>query len=146
MQTFEPYRHRVQYYETDMMGVTHHANYIRWMEEARIDFMDQLGFPYREMEAMGIVSPVTRITCDYRRASTFGDTVSIAVSVRSFDGVTLSLGYRMTNEAGETVCEAGSRHCFLNREGHFVRLKRTLPDFCQRLLSLCPADPPQQGK
>lgn len=33
--------HKVQYDETDMMGITHHANYIHWMEEARIDFMDQ---------------------------------------------------------------------------------------------------------
>ena len=31
----KPYRHLVQYYETDMMGIAHHANYIRWMEEAR---------------------------------------------------------------------------------------------------------------
>ena len=35
-----PFHRKVQYYETDMMGITHHANYIHWMEEARIDFMD----------------------------------------------------------------------------------------------------------
>ena len=39
----KPYIRKVQYYETDMMGIAHHANYIHWMEEARIDFMDQLG-------------------------------------------------------------------------------------------------------
>ena len=32
------YIHTVQYYETDKMGITHHSNYIRWMEEARVDF------------------------------------------------------------------------------------------------------------
>ena len=41
----EPYVRKVQYYETDMMGVAHHANFIHWMEEARILFMDRLGFP-----------------------------------------------------------------------------------------------------
>ena len=64
----KPYLHRVQYYETDMMGVVHHSNYIRWMEEARIDFMDQLGFPYARMEAEGVLSPVKSvghgITCN----------------------------------------------------------------------------------
>ena len=50
----KPYLRRVQYYETDMMGVAHHANYIHWMEEARIDFMQQLGFPYKRMEAEGV--------------------------------------------------------------------------------------------
>lgn len=34
----EPYLHKVQYYETDKMGIVHHSNYIRWMEEARVDF------------------------------------------------------------------------------------------------------------
>ena len=43
----QPYTKKVQYYETDMMGIAHHANYIRWMEEARIDFLDRMGFPYR---------------------------------------------------------------------------------------------------
>ena len=33
-----------------MMGITHHANYIRWMEEARIDCLAQMGYPYRRME------------------------------------------------------------------------------------------------
>lgn len=41
----KPMIHKVQYYETDMMEIAHHANYVHWMEEARIDFMDQLGFP-----------------------------------------------------------------------------------------------------
>ena len=35
------YQHKVQYYETDKMQFTHHSNYIRFMEEARIDFMEQ---------------------------------------------------------------------------------------------------------
>ena len=41
--TIKAYVRKIQYYETDMMGIAHHANYIHWMEEARIDFMDQLG-------------------------------------------------------------------------------------------------------
>ena len=40
------YQHYVQYYETDKMGVTHHSNYIRFMEEARVDFFKNIGFDY----------------------------------------------------------------------------------------------------
>ena len=128
-----PYIHRVQYYETDMMGVTHHANYIRWMEEARIDFMDQMGFPYVKMEAAGVYSPVKSLNCDYKRTSTFGDTITIRVSVESFNGVVLTISYDMRNGQDETVCTASSGHVFLNREGHFVRLKREMPEFCAAL-------------
>ena len=41
-----PYDHKVQYYETDGMGIVHHSNYIRWFEEARVDLLEQLGFGY----------------------------------------------------------------------------------------------------
>ena len=58
----KPYKRTVQYYETDMMGITHHANYIHWMEEARVDFMEQMGFPYSRMEAEGVVSPVLELS------------------------------------------------------------------------------------
>ena len=85
MKPMKPYTHKVQYYETDMMGIVHHANYIHWMEEARIDFLDQLGFPYARMEAAGVFSPVKSIACDYRKSCTFGDEITVAVSVASFN-------------------------------------------------------------
>jgi len=128
-----PYSHKVQYYETDMMGVVHHANYIRWMEEARIDLMDRLGFPYASMESRGILSPVKSLSCEYKTPCTFGDTIFVAVSVESFNGVVMAIRYRMRNEHGDIVCEAGSEHVFLNREGRFVRMKREMPEFCEAI-------------
>ena len=126
----KPYLHKVQYYETDRMGITHHSNYIRWMEEARIDFMDQIGFPYTRLEAEGVLSPVKALSCEYRQPCTFGDEISIYVSTGSFNGVVLEILYRMANQGGETVCTARSEHVFLNREGRFVRMKKQMPAFC----------------
>ncbi len=126
-----PYTHKVQYYETDMMGVVHHANYVRWMEEARIDFLDQLGFSYARMERENVFSPVKAIACEYRRPSVFGDVIAVRVSVESFNGVVMAVAYTMTNQAGDTVLTARSEHVFLNREGRFVRMKRDMPAFCE---------------
>ncbi|MGX8705331.1 MAG: acyl-CoA thioesterase [bacterium] len=127
-----PYSRKVQYYETDMMGIAHHANYIHWMEEARIDFMEQLGYPYTRMEAEGVLSPVRSLSVQYKKPCTFGDTVEIAVSVESFNGVVLTIGYAM--RVGESVvCEAKSEHVFVNRDGRLVRMKRDMPEFCQVL-------------
>lgn len=64
----QKYRHIVQYYETDKMGITHHSNYIRWMEEARIDFLRQIGWDYAKLESIGIISPVTAVNCKYKKA------------------------------------------------------------------------------
>ena len=135
----KPYIHRVHYYETDRMGVTHHSNYIRMMEEARIDFMDQLGWPYARMEALGVLSPVTALQVKYIAPTTFDDQVQINVQVKSFNGVTLVMGYEMCKLGGDapvTVFTGESEHVFLNGEGRFVRLRRELPEFHQLLMEL----------
>ena len=130
----KPYIKKVQYYETDMMGIAHHANSIRWMEEARIEFLDQLGFPYARMEADGIISPVRAVSCQYKKPCTFGDTLSIAVTVDSFNGVVLTLGYDMTRESdGALICQARSEHVFMHREGGLLRMKRDMPEFSAAL-------------
>ncbi len=122
------YRHRVQYYETDGMGITHHSNYIRWMEEARADFLEKKGWPYERIEEDGIISPVISVDCRYKKPTTFADEVDIEVSVLEFNGVKLKIGYVM-KLGEETVCEGESMHCFLNKEGKPVKLSKVLPDF-----------------
>ncbi len=123
-------KHKVQYYETDMMGVTHHANYIRWMEEARIDFMDRMGFPYKQMEERGILSPVKSLQVNYLKPCTFGDEVEITAGVRDFNGIVITMAYDMRLN-GEQIFSGTSEHVFLDREGKFVRMKRVMPEFCE---------------
>ena len=130
----KPYKHTVQYYETDRMGITHHPNYIRWMEEARIDILNQLGWGYERSEAEGVASPVVAVECRYKKVTTFPETVSIRVRVESVQSVRLRLNYHMTNEAGKTVCEAASEHCFIGRDGRILRIETELPEL-YRLLS-----------
>jgi len=123
------YKHKVQYYETDMMGITHHSNYIRWMEEARTAYLDDLGWPYARMEKEGIISPTTHIECDYKKTSTYEDVICIIPSVYEFKGVKVKFKYVMTKESdGSIVCEAKSEHCFLDKDGKVMALKKVRPD------------------
>ena len=129
----ENYIHKVQYYETDKMGITHHSNYIRWMEEARIDFLDQIGLSYKRLEAAGVFSPVVSVECDFKSPTTFGDAVEVEVRIEEFKGVRLIISYRMTKPGGETVAAARSVHCFVDREGKPIVLKRTHPEWDEKL-------------
>ena len=131
------YHHKVQYYETDRMGVVHHSNYIRWMEEARIDFLAQIGWDYKTLEEMGIISPVTAVECRYKTGAAFFDLIAIAVQIEEFKGVRLKLRYEMTKEDGRTVCEGRSEHCFLNPDGKIISLKREYPEIYRALLDNC---------
>ncbi|MGN1096102.1 MAG: acyl-CoA thioesterase [Eubacteriales bacterium] len=128
------YKHTVQYYETDKMGITHHSNYIRWMEEARVDFLRQIGWNYEKLEENGIVSPVTAIECRYKSPTFFAETVNIDVCVEGFKGARLRLKYEMKKEDGTFVCDAHSEHCFMNKDGKFIRLQKEFPDFYKALM------------
>ena len=124
------YEHQAQYYETDQMGIIHHSNYIRWMESARIGWMQQLGIDYREMEQKGIISPVLEVSCQYKSMVHFGDIVVIEPRIEKYNGVRLELSYRMTDkETGELRTIGSSKHCFLNEDGKPVSLKKECQEY-----------------
>ena len=124
------YIHKVNYYETDKMGVTHHSNYIRWMEEARIEFLDKIGYSYFKLEEDGIMSPVIGIECDYKATTTFNDDIEIDVKVKEFKGVRLVIEYVMKNvKTNELVFTGISKHCFVNMEGNPIILKKEFAEF-----------------
>ncbi len=131
----EKYIHKVQYYETDKMGVTHHSNYVRFMEEARTDFLEKIGYPFPRMEREGITSPVIAVAAEYKKPTTYADEIEIKVGVESFSGVRCAFSYVMKCR-GEVVCLAQSQHCFLNTEGRPISLKRNFPELCALLESL----------
>ena len=129
------YQHKVQYYETDKMGIVHHSNYIRWMEEARIDFLGQIGWNYKKLEDMGVISPVTAVDCKYKVSTYFDDVITIKVWIQEFKGVKLKIAYEMKRD-DVVVCEACSEHCFLDAEGNIIRLRKAYPEFYETLTRL----------
>ena len=124
-----PYEHHAKYYETDQMGIIHHSNYVKWMEEARLDLMNQIGLNYKQMEEMEIISPVLSISVDYHSMVRFDDTVVIQTKLVKYNGVKMEVEYVMTDkETGELRTTARSSHCFLNRSGKPISLKRSYPE------------------
>lgn len=124
----EPYKHKIQVYETDNMGITHHSNYIRFMEEARVDFMERQGYGYERMIAEGVVSPVVAVNCEYKRPTTYPQIIDIEVKVLEMSALKLKIGYTMTCE-GKLVCTANSVHCFLDaKTNRPVALKERFPE------------------
>lgn len=127
------YKRKVHYYETDRMQVVHHSNYIRWMEEARIECLDALGVCYVDMEARGIISPVLSVECHYRSMSRFGETVRIETKLTEVTRVSYSLSYRIYDDAtGELRADGTSSHCFINEKGRPISLAKKDPELYER--------------
>lgn len=122
------YQHKVHYYETDRMGVTHHSNYIRIMEEARVAYLDAIGASFARIEADGIVSPVMSVEGRFLQPTTFDDLIEVEVFIQEMSLLKLRIGYRMRC-CGKEVFEGSSVHCFLDKQGKAVRIAERYPQF-----------------
>lgn len=135
------WKHKVQYYETDQMGIVHHSNYIRWFEESRVAFLEAIGFGYKELEERGIISPVLSVSCTYKQMTRFGESVYIIPHVSGFNGVRLSVSYMVVGaEDGVLRAEGETCHCFLDEQGRPLRLKKMHPDYYEALMKCLDED------
>lgn len=122
------YERKINYYETDKMGIVHHSNYIRFMEESRIGFLEANGMNYAEFEKQGVVSPVVSIDCKFKTPCTYGDTLEIMVEIVEYKGVRFVYEYEMKNkETGAVVAVGKSEHCFTDEAGKPIIIKKSFP-------------------
>ncbi|MCH5348496.1 MAG: acyl-CoA thioesterase [Oscillospiraceae bacterium] len=123
------YEHRVSYYETDQMGIVHHSNYIRWFEDARIDFLEQAGFSYKKMEDTGVMIVVLGASCEYKISARFGDRVIVIPKISEFNGFKMKITYRVINkENGSLLATGETLHCFTDLNLKPVRTKKDHPE------------------
>ena len=134
------YEREVYYYETDRMDCVHHSNYIRWFEEARVNFMREKGFPYDELEASGILSPVLQAHAEYRSMCRFGERVEITAGIESYTGTKIGFFYQVRDKAtGALRCEGRTLHCFVKAgTGRPVSLRKACPVYDQKVMGLLP--------
>lgn len=127
-----PYERKTHYYETDRMAIIHHSNYIRWFEEARTDFLEQVGFSYEKMEKIGVSLPVLGASCEYIHFLQFNDQISIRLKIKNFSGLRMTIYYEVINKANGNISAVGeTKHCFVNHEMKPIRLKRDYPEIYQ---------------
>lgn len=98
---------KVRYGETDMMGVVYHANYLLYFEDARIDFLDALGFSYAErIEGAGYMSPIHDIEIHYKAPLRYGEAGIVRTSVAK--NLPMRTVYRQQVYRAEDVSEDGT--------------------------------------
>lgn len=124
---------KAKYYETDQMGIIHHSNYIRWMEEARVDMLNQIGYPYRRFEEMGYISPVLHVDCEYKKSVKFDDEVKITIRLQEAGRVKFTLRYDIYNlsEGGVLSASGTTTHCFLRKDGRPVLMDKEMKEFTE---------------
>ena len=134
---YKVFKRKINYYETDKMQVVHHSNYIRFLEECRMDFLTQIGLDYVKLEEMGIMIPVLSVSCNYRTPARFGETICIIPKLTRFHGVKFEMSYEIYNEDMTLLHnEAESSHCLVDMNFKPVRIKKELPELYDTLEKL----------
>lgn len=127
----------INYYETDRMGIVHHSNYVRYLEEARGFWLRQEGMPYEKMEEMGINIPILSVNVEYKHHVTYADTILIGVFVKEYNGVRMTVGYDVTDkETGKVIIIAETKHCFTDKNLRPINLKKVSPEFSSKFENL----------
>ncbi len=132
--TFE---RKINYYETDRMGVVHHSNYIRFLEESRCDMLEKIGMPFSYLEESGITIPVLGVNINYKNHVTFNDTIVINVIIKEYSGVRMTVGYEVTDKnTGKVVITGETKHCFTDKNLKPINLKKHKKEFSDKFESL----------
>lgn len=127
------FERKINYYETDKMGVVHHSNYIRYLEEARCAWMNEIGLPFSLLEENGITIPVLGVNCEYKYHVTFDDTIMIKVIIKEYNGVRMTVAYNVEDKkTGKTVLLGETKHCFTDKQLKPINLKKHYIDFSNK--------------
>jgi acyl-CoA thioester hydrolase len=130
-------RFRVRYYETDMMGIVHHASYITWFEEGRSAFTRCIGYPYSRLEAEGISLAVAEVAARYHRPARYDDEVVVLACLDSFGSRGMAFSYEVRRAVdGELLVTGKSTHVSIGPDGQVRRLPEALR---ARLISALPS-------
>ena len=131
------YERKINYYETDRRGVVHHSNYIRYLEEARVEWLEALDMPFDLLEKNKITIPVLGVNCTYKHHVTFGDTILIKTYAKEYTGVRMTIGYEITDKKnGNIVLTGETKHCFTDSNLKPINLKKHNPEFHEKFLNL----------
>lgn len=126
-------REKVRFVETDMMGVVHHANYFRWYEMGRVEYLRQAGVSLWDLMDDGFLFPITDVSGKYKASAKFDDIILIETKMQELSKAKMIFSYRVLREQdGEVLNTGTTQNVFTDRHGRIVRL----PDkYHERLLA-----------
>jgi len=110
------------------MGVVHHTNYAKWLEEARTVYFNDIDLAYLETERYGVMCPVTDMSLKFKYPARYGDRITVRLRVTKYTGVRFRLIYSVVNQDGNELAQCESGHAFIDTDHKPVSLARMIPE------------------
>lgn len=123
-----------RYGETDMMGVVHHSVYALYYEQARVDFINQLGVSYLKLEQDGLMLPLINLSCSYKLPIRFADEIIIETTVAGIKPAKIKFVYNLYNSNNQLVNSGYTEHGFVDSTTFRpINAKKKFPYIYQKL-------------
>ncbi|MGN0488516.1 MAG: acyl-CoA thioesterase [Ruminococcus sp.] len=136
------YKRKVKYYETDRMGVVHHSNYLRLIEDARMDWLNDNVMNYHKMEEMGVIIPAASAEGKFISFLHYDDPFSVEIKLIKFNGVKMTFSYIVRNSDTDKICYTGKSSHFLangnsdNEYKPYLSFRKKYPEIYEKIKSL----------
>lgn len=130
----------VRYAETDQMGITHHSVYPIWFEAARSDWVRQFDMTYRQLEEMGVMTPISKLDCHYIGVSRYDDRLIVRCFIAELSPARIRFGYEILREGEEKpICTGSTLHAWVDAQTFRpINMKKRFPELYARMEAQLP--------
>ncbi|MDL0436321.1 MULTISPECIES: thioesterase family protein [Bacillaceae] len=124
---------KIDYADTDMMGVVYHANYLKFFERGRTALIEDIGYSYVAMEDAGYFAPVYDVQATYKKPLRYGEKAYVKTWIDLNDGIKTVYGYQIVNEQGDLCVEGTTTHIIVSKDSFRPKsFKKTFPEWFQK--------------
>ena len=128
---------QLRYSDTDQMGVIYHANYFSFFEQARTQFLRDIGFDYYKVEEDGIIFPVRDVSCTYLKAIRFGDNITVSTKLHKLSKIKITYYHEIYNIEGELKATGYTTVISVDKETfNIIKMDEILKDIYNKYLEL----------
>ncbi|MDT0555173.1 acyl-CoA thioesterase [Patiriisocius hiemis] len=112
---------RIRYGETDQMGIVYYGNYAQFLEQGRTEWLRELGFSYKWMEANNIHLPVVNLNVNYKKPAYYDDVITITTNLKSVPTFKIEFYYEIHNEQNQLLVTASTDLVFIDSTTQKIR-------------------------
>ena len=134
--------YRVLYGDTDAAGVVYYANYLRYFERGRTEYMRDLVLTYRDIEERGLILLVIESYARYKAPAAYDDLLTIETSLAEVKNVSCQFNYRIyknnSNNSRTLLAKGFTVHASVDRDGKLTRFPADLLAKVEKIITLSP--------
>ncbi len=124
----------VRYAETDQMSIVHHSNYPIWFEAGRTDYLKKAGMSNSEIEAKGVLLPLSHMECTFKSPAKYEDEIIVKTSIKKMTCARVEFVYEVVNSKDKNLLASGTTtHAWTDKLLRPLNIEKRLPEFAALL-------------